>query len=387
MSYDNDFSRYHSKPEIKDLGIDVAPKVFELLDVSPEMNEFIRIFDQKDDLILVHYIETIPQLYHIRGIIIDLQQMKIVASSFPYTPEYEIDKIEEAITTAPPYTFAYTNEGTIMRVFNHNNTWYLSTHKKIDGSRSKWSGPCFGTTFKELWGDADFDTILSPENCYVFLVTHPDNRLVSPIVEPSLTYICAFTPFKDNRMRINRDIRIGVLNIDTNNTVSSVDTLEELTDVANDMDWKQCTGLVVFDETDTFIRCTKILPRDYSDRREIRGNEPNFRLRYLHLLQNNKGGLIRDMFPEKENIFNNVDEDLQKVPSYLAGFYRTRYINKTYLQLPQELHYVLNTTKKRFKHDMTIEDNINRTLKYTNGRQLNAIIRYMKNPSVDLTTE
>lgn len=385
MSFDADFSRYHSKPEIKHLGVDVAPKVFQLLGVSPEMNEFLRILDRDEDLILVHYIELIPSLFHIRGTVIDLNQMKIVGISFPHTPEYEIEEIKHAIRGfSPPYFVNYTHEGTIVRLFYAQEQWYFSIHKKLNGRRSRWSGPTFGDIFDQLWGDVEFDEVLDRNNCYVFLLSHPDNRLVSPIPEPSLSFICAFER-KENQMKINRDITFQHSTVKFPSPELEVENIEELKVECEKLDWKLQTGLLICQETeDNKLVCAKIVPSGYTDRRNVRENEPNFRLRYLHLLQNRRGYEIRDMFPEKLDIFDSVDKDLEKVPGFLASYYRKRYQEKQYIMLPQELHYVLEATRKRFNKSKSIEDNIRNQMKYSNGRQLNAIIRFMKNPTDEL---
>ena len=40
-------------------------------------------------------------------------------------------------------------EGCLLRLFNFNNKWFLSTHKKINAFRSKWSSKdSFGLMFQ-----------------------------------------------------------------------------------------------------------------------------------------------------------------------------------------------------------------------------------------------
>ena len=86
-----------------------------------------------------------------RGVI--LHGNDIVLKSFPYADEYnhtQIQELEQALVPFSEFTFYPAKEGTLLRLFQFNNKWYLCTHRKLSAFRSKWaSKDTFGTLFKK----------------------------------------------------------------------------------------------------------------------------------------------------------------------------------------------------------------------------------------------
>ena len=157
--------------------------------------------DPENRLYLVHYGETadLNKYGQIRGIVVDEQAGAVIGRSFGYTPTaqtdqlvvaadgrfhiHDVDGIEHVIdANLAPIKMGF--EGTVIRVFKHNNKVYHSTHRRLDTSRSRWGNSIpFEQMYYDLGGPLDeelFDakSAYSPY-CHIFLVVHPDVLNVS----------------------------------------------------------------------------------------------------------------------------------------------------------------------------------------------------------------
>lgn len=381
-------SRLLEKPLISEEFPDKANLIFELLKVNPEEDKNLRILDQVADenLILVHYIEPNRKNRHIRGIIVDVDQMKVVAKSFPYTEEVPTNQPDETldISLGEKYEVTKAYEGTIIRVFQGEvgKKWYMSTHRKIDGTRSRWSGPTFGEMFDEIWGTPHkWDDYLVSGNCYIFLLSHGANRLVCEVSTPSLYHLQTFTQVERDMIPTNKALTKIHPNVKQQIRLP-LTSIDEIVKEAGLLDWRECSGLLVtnYSAKDGDIsECWKIVPDEYNSRRLIRGNEPNFRLRYLQLKKEDSEKSIRELFPEKKDLFDKVEKDLLKLPDFLSEYFVERYYNKRFIYLPRDIHAILKDTSIGFDTSLKVEDNIKRRLEKSDARQINATIRFMLN--------
>ena len=392
-------SRFIAKPKITSLGPEIAEKVFSLLGVDPSENDNLRILDEvpEDHLVLIHYLEdsgsgssnspnSPNSTKDIRGVVIDTKRGKVVARSFPSTEEFvvgpETKDLEIPLNENCKVTYAY--EGTILRLFCGKETskWYLSTHKKINGYRSRWSGPTFGEMFDSVWGDAHFKDYLSPDCCYVFLLSHTDNRLVCRVSEPKLHHISTFESESDGKMKVTFRSLLKVHPNVKEREFLEVDSKEELLKLASGLGWESFSGLLVTEYKNSQISgCWKILSQEYSAKREIRGNEPNFRLRYYELRQGDHPGLgtrdLYQLFPEKASVFEDAESQLKKLLPFLAKKYTARYRKGQFEMLPKNVHLVLERTANSYDPRVKLEENLRISLEELSGHRLNSVVRFM----------
>ena len=381
--------RFGNKPMISSLPEKVSNQIYRLLRITEDdaMDGDIRIFDRKedngDDLILLHYINMIPIVYHVRGIIFDISDednVFIAASSFPHTEEYNPTvKLAGSLEVPDDTIVTKAYEGTVIRVFKGAEKWHMATHKKINGRRSRWCGPSFGDIFDELWqpDDHPYDDYLDETGCYVFLISHPENRLVSVITEPTLRLIgkfsCGSAHF-DHFVSLKTD-HPNVIKQTSIKFSSGLDLFEK----ARNIDWKECTGLLLtrYCEDGLKLSCLKLVPEEYSSRRSLRGNEPNFRLRYLEHKTDNTDSLekFKELFTEKKKYFEQIEKDYDELPNYLAKVYNYKIATKA--KIPQDEYYITETTKRHYRRELSLEDNLYERLKNSSARQLNALIRRM----------
>jgi len=173
----------------------------------------ITIESTEGDLVLVHYSNNATHsddLKH-RGTVVDVREKVTVAKSFGYTPVIVADKLERGIHTFKDTAgqthelnmsnlkFRMGREGLVIKVFKHNGKVYLSSHKKVDVSRSNLGDSItFDKMYEKLGGPTeelfDKDALYSPF-CHTFIVSHKDLLIASRInmmhVEGYLFYLGA----------------------------------------------------------------------------------------------------------------------------------------------------------------------------------------------------
>ncbi len=399
--------RFLSKPKLSDLfDAEKEKAICKLIWVSNSDSETnLRVFDQveEDNLILLHYLKEVSSVYHVRGLVVDTETLEIVGQSFPFTEELspgdlggyqDSPKYDKPIHgDVSDYYITHAYEGTILRFFQGRVTkkWYLSTHKKINGRRSRWSGPMFGDIFDSFWQDpGSLGDGLDGRACYIFLISHPDNRLVCKIPSAKIMLLgystgnCLYSLINPDEsvpdpLEYLKEQAIEPSTIEKRESFH-VETLDDLKEKTEQLLWEDCTGLLLtfWDNVKPRLRCYKVVPDEYTKRRDLRGSEPNFRLRYLQLHAQGDDEDFRELFPEKEEFFDQIEKDMTiDLPRYLKQLYYERYTKKQFTRLPPEEHYVLEKTRKEYVPGRSIIANLRLTLNDCNPRQLNALIKYM----------
>ena len=127
-------------------------------------------------------------LNYCRGAIIDYSNHKVVL--VPPVKSSEIRTKEEFMSPGLiDDEYQYLIDGTMINMFYHNNEWLVSTRSNI-GARCKFNQDC-DYTFRYMFLDAmnamemEFAQ-LDKEVCYSFVLQHPQNRIVVPILKPYL---------------------------------------------------------------------------------------------------------------------------------------------------------------------------------------------------------
>jgi hypothetical protein len=83
-------------------------------------------------------------------------------------------------------------EGALMRLFNYNNEWIVSTKKCINSSNSKWISPkSFFQLFLEAFPSFTNEKLetLNKNYCYSFILSHPENNIISKGGIPTLYHV------------------------------------------------------------------------------------------------------------------------------------------------------------------------------------------------------
>lgn len=363
-------------------------KILSILGVDPVWTNFLRVIDSQDNLCLVHYLTTqlavddatidetpLRHIGHVRGTIIDTNASEIVCKSLPYTPEVIVDdwtRIREFIPAATAATTTTTNdtitspaiiasasattdtstipfydtcEGTIVRYYwwKPENAWKLSTHRKINASASHWNGPTFGDVFAELKSFDDNDPHLDKDLCYIFLLSHPKNRLIYKVPSGQIMLVAAY----------KRSSNILITNVSSIHRLPGVMvpqrriflTLNHLVDAVADTEGTEphtfaSSGIIAILGSAMNPKPVKFISEKYHYMLSCRGNEPNIRMRYINLRGYPNEALrlvnIYSDDPEYQIIFDNVEKELEQLAQYLHALYINRYVFKDFSPLAKE---------------------------------------------------
>ena len=340
------------------LGRDLpSPELLKVLDVDPMWVNYLRVLDRQGSLALVHYINTwvsadehvidekpLAEIGHVRGTIVDTETCKIVCRSYPYTPEAVSNDPERIATLLPNYLTTVSLyracEGTVLRLFWYNEEWCISTHRKIDAYNSYWSGPTFGSLFEET-REFEFND-LDKELCYIFLLSHDDNRLVYKVHESQLMLISIynrpevrFLDFTEYGVGFSEPLSpTGCVHPRPLGDVDSIADLQEIVDKQSGFD--DAGVIAISNPSDPHP--VKIVNTEYDSIRNARGNDPSVRSRYIQLRGTPAGGLLINWFtdPNYQESFDHAEDEIDNLVERLHTMYVNRYIRKDFSQLPKE---------------------------------------------------
>ena len=365
--------RFECKPKLTDY--DNCDILFKLLNISSDQDENVRVFDEYDSLILVHHIRLLPDVLHVRGVIIDttIDNERVVCKSFPHTEDLSVDDFKTIMNAKSlnlknaTVTKAY--EGTVIRIFCWNDEMLFSTHKKINGYDSNWGGPTFG----EMYNDISLSTdVYDKSKCYNFLLSHPMNRFVCKVEKPRLIHIGTFEPF-ENGMRLSQ---VPHLEPHENIVFPSKMTVddEQFENIMNGIvDLNTCGLFVYFSDVEVY----KVTSAIYQNSRKLRGSEQNLRMRYLQLMTEKREQDLEKLFPEHVEEFHLAKERFSLLSDWLADVYVERSkINANEREfIPKPMFHILSFVERT--NPKNIRTAIDKKLEKCNGHQLNALIREM----------
>jgi hypothetical protein len=304
----------------------------------------------------------------------------IVMKAFPYTSEYghsDMTEINSHIGEFGDWSFYDAHEGALVRMFNFDGKWYVSTHRKLNAFRSKWaSRESFGTSFKNALSKEEEcnpkfkvslpagDNILERFQCtldvskqYMFLIRNTnDNRIVCNAPDRATVYHVG--TFVDGQLVFDEDVNIPV---PTKHTFLNID---ELLDYVEKMSYKDLQGVIGFTSDN---RQVKILHKDYQDLFKARGNEPSIKFRYLQIRMNRRFvNMLYHLYPEMTQTFDEYENTLYDIARSIYRAYVQRFIKKRYVTVPREEFAVI-----RECHTWHLTDRQN------NRISLNQIVRVM----------
>jgi len=306
-----------------------------------------------------------------RGVVFDGEN--VVMKAFGYTYDYssanEVDAIKNRFEFIdgglPNYSVFQSHEGSLIRVFNFKGKWFLTTHRKLNAFKSKWSstGESYGTSFKNALKEElvrneklrehfpdmfdsvidNFFHMLNPEKQYMFLVCNTnDNRIVCSAPEfPTMYHVGTFTNFQldlDDDIFVSKPQKL---------TFESVDDIIDY--VNNQVDPYRNPGVIVFAPSNKQFKITN---GEYHELFKLRGNQPSLKFRYLQLRMDVMSNtLFRNLYPDSVDVFNRCEEDLGEISKFIHNAYMNRFVHKQYTSVPVPEYVVIQTAHKWFSED------------------------------------
>lgn len=329
--------------------------------------------------------ETDPVIKSSRGIVYSGEKM--ICNSFPFTASFTTEQVNDIIRffgdlDISQVTFFPCYEGTIVRVFNHNDKWYISTNRRLNADQCNW-GPdreTFGSKFRAKFnkdgGDDPF-SILDKKKTYFFLIeNNMKSRLVCQKEFPQLYFIGVLGAsgeiFKNDFLAPKGTVSPELL---------SFETYEKAIEYAEKTDWKIQQGIIVF--CPGFVQ-VKIISTEYNKRFLARNNNPHIGNRYLELLGKNNEeqlNLFVEMYLDYSDEFLSYEKNIQIISRKLLMLFGDRYIFKKFVRTTPQKHFIIKTAWKESNFDeknVSIEE-IRKILLRQNTRTIHTLIRDMVN--------
>lgn len=299
-------------------------KIAKLVGIENPKN--INIFDKDGSLILLHYIN--PKIdSHVRGIVVDIEKEVIVCKSFPYTEEFT-DIFQLKDLNFPDYTITNAYEGTILRLFNYNDKWYLSTHKKINGRESRWSGREFGELFDEVLNGYSLDNF-DKKYTWIFLLSHNENKIIIDVETPKL-YLTGIFDGKNiihpSKLLLPKHEPVTI------NKRINIPDFHAFETLFNELNPSNVNGLLLYNNNEYI----KLSLREYDRRKRVRGNNPNIEIRFLELYKYNRHDELVNLFPQFSERFVQLQKQLEELLNFLEEKYTIRNIQRQYHRIEPE---------------------------------------------------
>jgi len=322
----------------------------------------IVITDMLNDLSCYHFSycdDVTPEhIKNVRGVIKN-NLGETVCTSFKYTPDY-IEK--EEILNDPILNTSFkvfkSYEGTILRVFYYKE-WYISTHRKIDAFKSKWSSDkSFGEIFLELLNysskeefDKWCDEHLNKDLIYSFLLsTSVDNRIVCKNDNKELycvglhkkdgTFSFYDNSINDERVKCMEEVQLTNIN--------------DIYEYANNLSYKNYTGVILInDKGDS----AKIANTEYYKYFLLRINSPSVIFRFIQLKYELKESEeVLESFTKiyEEYDFNRIHSVLEDICVNIYKKYRNRFVRKMVSIAPPEQYYIMKEIHEDFLKNKTV---------------------------------
>lgn len=242
----------------------------------------------------------------------------------------------------------YCEDGTMMRLYNYNNVWYTATTRCIDAKTSYWtSNKNFDTLFWEIFDKSLLNT-LDKNYTYVFILLHKENRIVIKHNINMLVYISRI-----NNVSYEEDYTNIFYNVYGIRRPKTID-FSNLTEAFSN---KYKRGIIIktLDKTINVWNIYKLDFDKYKSIKNIRGNVPELRMRYLELLTNPDDLKLFEMFyGENKYMFNFIRIAIVKMIKEVHKLYIDSHIKHSievkegnmYYRTLRQLHAQYKITNK-----------------------------------------
>lgn len=286
------------------------------------------------------------------GIIFEKETNKLVCSSQNVFKELSQNGLFELMkeNTYQRARVEYCEDGTMIRLYNYNNKWYTATTRCIDADDSYWSSEkSFNQMFWEIFDDK-FLNNLDVTYTYIFVLLHQNNRIVVKHRQNSLVYI---SRIKNTITSIGKDdnefelVEKNVLTEDytnifyelqKNNKERFIKRPKNIPDLNSNFD--DFESLIVSNKRGILYKIFnnnyktwtiyRVDFEKYKTLKDLRGNHPDIRMRYLELIDNARAlGYLHFHYPEYKNDFREIEKLVNRLCKIIHTLYIQSHVKHT----------------------------------------------------------
>ena len=273
----------------------------------------------------------------LRGTVFDRKTNKCVCYTFNMGVDYELFKknnnikdirVEESI------------DGTMINVYFYKDKWYFSTKGMLDSNRCYWnSRKSFYQLFDDCTGNKT-DKLLESLNkkyCYSFIITHPENRIVTRYETCGL-YLCRVRDMSSETYKIvNEEINCKDVEILYPKTIE-FKSYEELEKTVETLYYEK-EGFMLYNKEMT--ERVKVKGLEYCNAQESKGNNKNPIYNLLERILTNTHTRYLKYYPDETWIVNDIIKKLNILTNDLFNLYMTVHVKKNKVEIPYKLKPLL----------------------------------------------
>ncbi|NDC95442.1 hypothetical protein EB118_15430 [bacterium] len=257
----------------------------------------------------------------------------------------EIDTLA-GLQIADDTTMEYAEDGTVMRLYNYKGKWHTATTRTINAEYSYWtSEKSFADLFWETF-DVQLLETMDPTCTYIFVLLHTENRIVVKHVENVLVFISKISNVDYTQ--------------DTNNPFVNVFGIRSTLKFPNTHDpvyYPNKRGVIVKTPTQVY----KYDFSEYTEIKQVRGNVPHIKYRYLELLKDTDLLLkLIENYKEHYFMFAVINHSLNRVINNVFKLYKDSHIKHKIRIDESHMYYrtlkQIHATYKNTGKNITIED-------------------------------
>ena len=223
-------------------------------------------------------------------------------------------------------------EGTMINVF-WSDSWQIATRSTVGATGCFYNKKTFHDMFFEAATKLDFEQ-LDRSKCYSFVLQHPDNRIVIPIVEPRLFLVGVYSIHNKFEVCVH-DLPSGIaaLPLLYGRGVSYAELAEKYASMSTPY---TCMGVVIYNKA-TGER-TKLRNPAYEQVRKLRGNQTKLEYQYLCLRKERNVNNFLNYYPESKQICMETRNRIHSFTTNLYNNYVSCYIKKEQplIQFPKQ---------------------------------------------------
>jgi len=262
---------------------------------------------------------------------------KIVCFAPPKSQNTENIKI----TSEDQYVSEQFVEGTMINMFyeTENSSWQIATRTSVGGKLNFYmengfkSEETFSSMFEEIVSEVcpNLREKLNQNYMYSFVIQHPRNRIVKPVVEKRLYLVEIYeidglnVTSKNDKME---DVvkEIANLKLPKRLPVKSEEELNQCKETCASMNTKySVVGVIIKDKEGNRY---KFRNPNYEHVRKLRGNQPKLQYQYLALRQEGKIAEYLKYYPEQKRVFNEYRNLMHDYTNQLFENYIKCYVKK-----------------------------------------------------------
>ncbi len=241
-------------------------------------------------------------------------------------------------------------DGSMVRLYYHNDKWNVATTKCIDASKAKWgSSKSFYELFTECIHDINIYEHLDKNKCYSFIILHPENKIVVEHTKPSIIHVST----RDLTTLDECEEKVGIEHPES----FKFDSLPDLVNYCSEQD-HNFPGFMLIDEN---LNRLRVISPNYNNVKSLRGNVMNIKTRLLELRKKNNYELesFLKYYPEYIEMMECIEKQLLNIANGIYIKYIQRRVYKQKVELnssESHVHFLVHGLYLRTRKKVSFDD-------------------------------